>query len=1153
MIWLVLALTSQAAEFAFVPEGSTWSYLDNGIDPGPTWMDPAFDDTGWQQGAGPFGYGIWDALTTIDYGIDPNNKPITTWFRHDFDVIDAQTMTGAVLRLRYDDAVLVYLNGVELQRVNLPIGVVTPATVAISAVVGNQAFSFTDYLVDTALLVDGINTLAVEVHQDSVASYDMSFDLSFSTFDGPTSATRGPYIQQTTDQSAIIRWRTLGPSGATIWYGTNQGQLDTQLDDPTFALDHEIEITGLSPDQTYYYAVGSDEGVLAGDDADHYFTTHPIIGTVRPTRIWALGDCGTANVNQASVRDAYAAYDGTPTDVLLFLGDNAYNSGTDEEYQRAFFDMYPQTLSQTAAWSTIGNHEGYSLDYATQTGPYYDIFTFPTQGEAGGLASGSESYYSFDYANIHFVSLDSDGSDRAVGGAMLTWLDLDLAATTQDWIIAIWHHPPYSHGSHNSDFETGMVEMRENANPILEAYGVDLVLTGHSHSYERTPLIDQHYGLSTDFVQAMALDDSDGTRDDGFSYRKPTMGLGGNEGAVYIVAGSAGKTSGGALDHSAMHVSMNELGSVVIDVDGNNLDAVFLQGDEQVTDTWAITKGVTSIVFFDGPRTALEGEVLNYDAYGQQPDGTEVASYAWDFGDNSPTETTPQVTHTYPTEGVYPMKLSVFDDDGEKVERDVDINIVNGPPVIDPLVMPPIMVEGSPMQISATATDPSGDLFTFSWDMGDGTIIPGPTANHTYDDDGWYNGAVIATDVRGGVSELEFIATVENADPIITSVIPNFVTESAPSHVTATATDPGIFDILTYTWDLGDGSDPVVGAILDHTFPDSGTWPVTLTVTDYDGGLTQQVVDVEVGNVDPTIDSVLGVLFANEGDPVPFTAYGSDLGNDPITFTWDFGDGNIGVGDTVQHAYGNDGDRIVIVTADDGDGGIDIAEHPISIANLPPQIDALIISGGPEEGTPLSMAATASDPGYDDPIVISWDFGDGEEDEGPSVVHTWARDGVFIAAVTVTDDNGDGETMMLPLVVSNAPPVITSMPGALEGLPDTLWSYQAVATDPGDDALTWRISGPSGAAIDANGLVTWTPTNEHEGATVWFTLDVLDDAGDAGHQTWPVTVLGPGSTQPGLNHGDARNPGGCDQSGGAPFALWLLALVGLRRRKTATE
>src|SRR5690606_119797 len=114
--------------------------------------------------------------------------------------------------------------------------------------------------------------------------------------------------------------------------------------------------------------------------------------------------------------------------------------------------------------------------------------TFPTAGEAGGVPSGTEKYYSFDYGNVHFICLDSMSSDRSSTGPMATWLREDLESTTQDWVIAFFHHPPYSKGSHNSDNPTGsdreLLEMREGILPILEAGGVDLVLSGHSHSYE---------------------------------------------------------------------------------------------------------------------------------------------------------------------------------------------------------------------------------------------------------------------------------------------------------------------------------------------------------------------------------------------------------------------------------------------------------------------------------------------------------------------------------------------------------------------------------------------------------------------------------------------------------------------------------------------
>ncbi|NIQ19604.1 MAG: hypothetical protein GTN95_05275, partial [Gammaproteobacteria bacterium] len=200
---------------------------------------------------------------------------------------------------------------------------------------------------------------------------------------------------------------------------------------------------------------------------------------------------------------------------------------------------------------------------------YYDIFTLPAAAEAGGLSSGTEAYYSFDYGNIHFVVLDSFETDRSVGGAMLTWLAADLAANTRDWIVAYWHHPPYSKGSHDSDTEAELIDMRQNALPILESHGVDLVLTGHSHSYERSFLIDGHYGDSTTFVPAMQIDAGDGDPNGDGAYTKPGPGPMPNGGAVYAVAGSAGQISGGPLNHPAIFVSLNVLGSMVLDFDGD--------------------------------------------------------------------------------------------------------------------------------------------------------------------------------------------------------------------------------------------------------------------------------------------------------------------------------------------------------------------------------------------------------------------------------------------------------------------------------------------------------------------------------------------------------------------------------------------------------
>jgi len=275
------------------------------------------------------------------------------------------------------------------------------------------------------------------------------------------------------------------------------------------------------------------------------------------------------------------------------LGDNAYDAGTDSEFQAAVFDMYPTYLRQSPLWSALGNHETNQLTNPDiTTVPYFKIFSFPTNGEAGGVPSGTEKYYSFDYGRIHFIALDSMTSSRQPGSPMLTWLQTDLESTNQDWIIAFWHHPPYTKGSHNSDTETELKEMRTNVLPLLEAGGVDLVLAGHSHSYERTYFINGHYGLSTTFSGSNLIDGGNGREDGTGTYNKPA-GLPANQGAVYIVAGNGGHvtnwTGGSTAEFNpnpppAMYYSALHTGSLVLDIDSNRLDAKLIRESGAIDD-----------------------------------------------------------------------------------------------------------------------------------------------------------------------------------------------------------------------------------------------------------------------------------------------------------------------------------------------------------------------------------------------------------------------------------------------------------------------------------------------------------------------------------------------------------------------------------------
>lgn len=384
-----------------------------------------------------------------------------------------------------------------------------------------------------------------------------------------------------------ICWQTDTASDSVVHYGIRSDNLARSSHVDESGLEHEVRLAGLSPATTYYYSVGNSDEVMAGGSPDFTFKTAPVPNSVAPVRVWVLGDSGTAGTGKGSaekVRDAYrkSSFFKTP-DLWLMLGDNAYPNGSSEEITRAIFSAYPETLKTSPLWSTYGNHD----TYTDRGAPYFKAFRFPTKGECGGLPSGTEHYYSFDHANIHFVCLDSEG-DRRAESPMFEWLEADLAATNKTWIIAFWHLPPYSKGSHDSDTERALGEMRRHALPILEKHGTDLVLSGHSHSYERSMLINGHYGLSTEFdVSTMAVDNGDGNPDSSGAYHKkpgPEMGT------VYVVGGNSGKISGGKLNHPVMKVSENKLGSIILDIEDGRLQLRELGIDGKVFDSFTLLK-----------------------------------------------------------------------------------------------------------------------------------------------------------------------------------------------------------------------------------------------------------------------------------------------------------------------------------------------------------------------------------------------------------------------------------------------------------------------------------------------------------------------------------------------------------------------------------
>lgn len=396
---------------------------------------------------------------------------------------------------------------------------------------------------------------------------------------------RSPYLQLGTPTSMSIVWDTDLPSDSRVRYGPSPAMLDQTASQAAPTTHHEMGLTNLSPATKYYYDVGSAARVLAGGDAEHYFVTSPQTGAVAKVDVWLVGDAANGGTRQAEVRDAMLAATNPATpSLLLYLGD-VYPGGSALEFTDHFFTPYRTILRSAVAWPTLGSHELKSSDIVTETGPYFDSFVLPAAGEAGGVPSGSQSYYSFDFGNVHFMCISSHH-----GGAtpMYAWLAADAAATGQDWLIAFLHYPPYTKGSHDSDLELSLIRIREEVVPILEAAGVDLLIAGHSHDYERSFLIDGAYDTPTT-AQGHIVDGGDGMPGGDGAYVKPP-GLTPHRGTVYVVSGNGGTPVSGTGGHPVMFFDEVDWGSVLLSIDDQQLSVRHLRSDGVVTDSFDMLK-----------------------------------------------------------------------------------------------------------------------------------------------------------------------------------------------------------------------------------------------------------------------------------------------------------------------------------------------------------------------------------------------------------------------------------------------------------------------------------------------------------------------------------------------------------------------------------
>jgi len=175
----ITVTTTTVVPVSLIATGSVWRYLDNGSDQGTAWQALSFNDSAWLAGPGQLGYGDGDEATLLNFGPDANNKYITYYFRTFFNVTNVSAISNLTMNLMRDDGAVIYINGNEVRRDNMPVGAITYTTLASSpAVGGTDESTFFPSTIASSVLQNGSNVIAVEIHQQAVTSTDISFDMS---------------------------------------------------------------------------------------------------------------------------------------------------------------------------------------------------------------------------------------------------------------------------------------------------------------------------------------------------------------------------------------------------------------------------------------------------------------------------------------------------------------------------------------------------------------------------------------------------------------------------------------------------------------------------------------------------------------------------------------------------------------------------------------------------------------------------------------------------------------------------------------------------------------------------------------------------------------------------------------------------------------
>ncbi len=403
----------------------------------------------------------------------------------------------------------------------------------------------------------------------------------------------------------------------------------------------------------------------------------------------------------------------------------------------------------------------------------------------------------------------------------------------------------------------------------------------------------------------------------------------------------------------------------------------------------------------------------------------------------------------------------------------------------------------------------------FEWDFnGDGTFDYQETQSSapdgafdgkttfTYGDNGIYTVSLRVTDELGGTATDTCTCTVNNVAPTVEAGSDITANEGDVVSFSGGFSDPGTLDTHTIVWDFGDGTSPVEGTLSPtHVFADDGTYTVTLTVTDDDGGIGTDILFATIQDLSPTAGFSWSPEPQNEGAAVSFTDTSTSYPDTIVSWSWDFG----GIGTSNEQnptfTFLDNGVYTVTLTVTDEDGSVSSVSHDVNILDLSPTAKFNWSPEPPNEGAEISFSDASTS--YPDTIVSwQWDFGGLGVSSEQSPSFTFMDNGAYTVTLTVTDDDGSVSSVSHVVnVLDLSPTAEFSWSPELQNEGDAISFTDSSVSYP-DSIVSWSWDfGGLGASSEQNPVFTFMDNGAYT-----VTLTVTDDDGSVSTTSHMVNV-----------------------------------------------